>query len=129
MEKCNVMGIFLKDAQYKFEEVDRKYIEITFEDKIKIVEIDGNRAVVKIGRELLFDSKAESYVKANYEATLEYDEQISKERVMKDIESKVVNLFGVYVQISLLISQITNMSPYGPIVTPPGYDDDRIIIE
>ena len=129
MESGKVMGTILREIQYKFPKVDRKHIEISYEDKIKIIEICGNQAVINIGREMLFDSKAESYVKVDYETTIEYDEMISKDRVIKDIENKVVNLLGVYMQISLLISQITNMSPYGPIVTPPGYDDDRMVID
>ena len=128
MSNYNISRLILENVQYNFTKPDRKDISISVSDNIKVIEIHENEAVLDVERTLYFDSRTESFVKVNYEIVVKHDEAIVKQDLLDALSNKNINLTAVYSKASLLISQITNMSPFGVIITPPSFDPKNINI-
>lgn len=128
MSNYNISRLFLENVQYKFTKPDRKDISISLIDNIKVVEIHENEAILNVERTLNFDARAESFVKVNYEIVVKNDNVIEKQDLTGALSNKKINLTIVYSRASLLISQITSMSPFGVIITPPSYDSKINIV-
>ena len=128
MSNYYISRLVLENVQYNFTKPDRKDISISVSDSIKVIEINENEAVLDVERVLFFDSKTESFVKVNYEIVVKYDEVIVKQDLLDALSNKKINLTVIYSKASLLISQITNMSPFGVIITPPSFDPKSINI-
>lgn len=129
MKNYKISRLFLKNVQYNFTMPDKKDIAISINDVIKIIEINGNEALLEVGRNLCFGPKTESFVKTNYEVVIECNENIEKQELFDALNNKNINLTVVYSKTSLLISQITNMSPFGVIVTSPNYEVQKVNIK
>ncbi len=128
MSNYNISRLILENVQYNFTKPDRKDISISVNDYIKVIEIHENEAILNVERTLYFDFRTESFVKVNYEIIVKCDEAIVKQDLLDALSSKNINLTVVYSKASLLISQITNMSPFGVIITPPSFDPKTINI-
>lgn len=128
MSNYNISRLILENVQYIFTKPDRKDISISVSDNIRVIEIHENEAVLDVERALYFDSRTESFVKVNYEIVVKYDEAIVKQDLIDALSDRNIDLTVVYSKASLLISQITNMSPFGVIITPPSFDPKSINI-
>lgn len=128
MSNYNISRLILENVQYNFTKPDRKDISISASDNIKVIEIHENEAILNVERALYFDSRTESFVKVNYEIVVKCDEAILKQDLLDALSSKNINLTIVFSKASLLISQITNLSPFGVIITPPSFDSKNINI-
>ena len=128
MGKFSISNPILKKIQYDFLIPDKKTISISIDDFIQIVEIDEKKALVCISRELSLDRTKEIYIKISYDVSIESDEDIEKDMLIKELQSKTISMTSVFSKISLLISQITSMSPFGIIVSPPNYNAEEVTI-
>ena len=129
MNNYNISALILRGVQYQFTKPEKKDISITVNDSIKIVGILNNEATLDITRELCFGPNTNSFVRINYEVVVAQNEPVAKQELVDALVQRNTNLAMVYSKISLLISQITNMSPFGVIVTPPSYDPRRADIQ
>lgn len=125
MNNYNISGLILKEVRYNFTKPERKTLTISVNDDIEIIGLFENQATLEVKRTLYFDSKNESFVIVSYEVMVEHNEAITKDDLLEALKNRSINLVAVYSKISLLISQITNMSPLGAIVTPPSYDNGK----
>lgn len=121
MNKFELSNMMLTKVKYNFTKPDVELISVSINDKINVLNISENKALLDVSRELSFGPETNSYVSVNYEVIIESDELITKESLNKAIEENKLGLVSVYAKMSLLISQITNCSPFGIIVTPPNY--------
>lgn len=128
MSNYNIIGLVLKEVKYNFAKPERKTLTISVNDGIEIIGILENQAILEVKRTLYFDQKKESYVDVSYEVILEHNGIITNENLLESLKNRTINLVTAYSKISLLISQITNMSPLGAIVTPPNYDNEKISV-
>ena len=129
MNNYNISAMILNNVQYNFSKPEKKNIAISVDDCIKVVEINENQAVLNVERTLSFDVKANFFIKIYYEVEIDHGEPIVKQEVINALRDKSLNLTAVYSKISLLISQITNMCPFGVLITPPGFDTKKASIE
>lgn len=129
MNNYNISALILRGVQYHFTKPEKKDISISLKDSIKITGIISNEAILAITRELCFGPQADSFVKINYEVVVDQNKPVAKQELLDALVQKNTNLAMVYSKISLLISQITSMSPFGVIVTPPNYDPKKADIQ
>lgn len=125
MSDFNLSNIILKSVQYNFANPDRKSISISVNDSIEVLEVDEKSALLKVVRELSLGPDTDSYVKINYEVSVENEEVLTKAIVLEALHNKTIGLVGVFSKISLLMSQVTNLSPFGIIVTPPTFNPEK----
>ncbi len=125
MSNFNVSNVILKNVQYNFANPDRKSISVSVNDSIEVLEVDERNALLKVGRELSLGPDTDSYVRINYELSVENEEAITKAIILEALRNKAIRLVGVFSKISLLMSQITNLSPFGIIVTPPTFNPEK----
>lgn len=129
MNNYKLTSILLKNVQYNFTNPDRKLISLSVYDSIKICEIFDNQAILQVNRELSYGEKTDSYIRISYEVSVANDEAVSKDNLSESLKNKSMNLSSVFSKISLLISEITNLGIFGPLVTAPNYDPEKINIE
>lgn len=129
MNNYKLTSIMLKNVQYNFTNPDRKLISLSVYDSIKICEIFDNQAILQVNRELSYGEKTDSYIRIFYEVSITNDEAVSKDNLSESLKNKSINLSSVFSKISLLISEITNLGVFGPLVTAPNYDPEKINIE
>ena len=129
MNNYKLTSILLKNVQYNFTNPDRKLISLSVYDSIKICEIFDNQAILQVNRELSYGEKTDSYIRISYEVSVANDEAVSKDNLSESLKNKSMNLSSVFSKISLLISEITNLGVFGPLVTAPNYDPEKINIE
>ena len=128
MSKFNIKNILLKNVQYNFENLTGRDIAISISDTIEIIEIDEKKVLLNVERELFVKPNTNTHIKIAYEVTLESEENVNKADVSEGLRERAINLVSVFSKISLLMSQITNMSPFGTIVTPPTYEPQNMKI-
>lgn len=127
MNHYKIVRLVLKNIEYHFSKPDASEIFVSIQDDIEILEINENEAKLNVERKLSFDTQKNSFINVNYEIAVECDEPIVKKNLQDEINSNhTLNLTVVYSKISLLISQITSMSPFGVIVTPPKFNPQNI---
>lgn len=129
MSNYNISALILKEVIYNFKKPEIKALTISVKDNIEIVGIFEKQAILEVKRTLCFDSQCESYVTVCYEVILEHDGVITNDILSQALKNRTINLITAYSKMSLLISQITNMSPLGAIVTPPNFDNENIEIK
>ena len=79
-------------------------------------------------RKLVFDGLKNVYLRVVYEVNLSLSEKVDKKKLVSDIKKGLSALGEVYKDISLIIAQITDKSPFGAIISPPMYDEEEIEI-
>ena len=126
--------IKIKSDLYKCEfnyekEENVNSVEIAFDDKLILNKIEENKIRAKLQRNLSFKPLVQTYVKVYYELTIETASEINKDTFFADIRKGIPLLANVFSRTSLVISQLTNASVFGPVITPPGYDNQKIELE
>ena len=124
MNNYNVSELVLKEVRYNFTKPETETVTVSIRDNIEILAIFENQAKLEAKREMYFHPRKEPIIVVSYEVSIEHNEAITKDDLLDSL-NKSINLVPVYSKISLLISQITNMSPIGPLVTPPSYVDEK----
>ena len=116
-------------VDYHFED-DNNEKEITLDtkEKIEIKSIGDTSLLLLAERKLIFNGLTNTYLKVSYEVNISLAEKVNKEKVVSDIKKGLSILGAVYSDISLIIAQITDKSPFGAIISPPMYDEDEIEI-
>lgn len=121
MSNYNITGLSLESVNYKFTRPDPKAVGVSMRDKVSIIEINENRAVLNVGRELSLGQQTETSISVEYSVVVESNDNITKQNLSDAIRKREISLTVVYSKISLLIGNITAMSPFGGVVTPPAY--------
>lgn len=125
MKKYHINNLTLINSVYKFTKPDPKLISITVDDTIKIIEIQEKEIVLCIARELNFGEGTGSFIKVEYEVNLESKGSETKETVLAALTAGVSELSVAFSKISLLVSQLTQASPFGVLVTAPNYNPKK----
>ena len=116
-------------VDYHFQD-DNNEKEITLDtkEKIEIKSIGDTSLLLFAERKLIFNGLTNTYLKVSYEVNISLAEKVNKKKVVSDIKKGLSILGAVYSDISLIIAQITDKSPFGAIISPPMYDEDEIEI-
>lgn len=122
MSDFNITNAILKNVQYNFENLNGRDITISIDDSIEIIGIDDNEAELNVSRALSVKPESNVYIKISYTVSIKNSEKFTRDTILENLRTKAINLIGVYSKISLLMTQITNLSPFGTIVTPPTYE-------
>lgn len=122
-----IISLFIEEVQYQKNKnayEDDGFLNI--KDEISNFDIVENIVFVRMSRRILF--KEEIYVKfkVEFECTHQISEQEFKEVILN---SEAPFLSNVYRMISVVISNITAYSEYGPLVTIPTVDIENIKYE
>lgn len=125
MKKYHINNLTLTNSVYTFTKPDPKMISITVEDTIKIIEVQEKEIVLCIGRELNFGKGTDSFIKVEYEVSVESKDNETRESVLAALTAGVSELSVAFSKISLLISQLTQASPFGVLVTAPNYNPKK----
>lgn len=125
MKKYHINNLTLINSVYKFTKPDPKLISITVDDTIKVVEIQEKEIVLCIARELNFGEGTDSFIKVEYEVNLESKSSETKETILTALTAGVSELSVAFSKISLLVSQLTQASPFGVLVTAPNYNPKK----
>ena len=125
MKKYHINNLTLINSVYKFTKPDPKLISIAVDDTIKVVEIQEKEIVLCIARELNFGEGTDSFIKVEYEVNLESKSSETKETVLTALTAGVSELSVAFSKISLLVSQLTQASPFGVLVTAPNYNPKK----
>ncbi|MBQ8522764.1 MAG: hypothetical protein IJ458_03790 [Clostridia bacterium] len=129
--KDNYRGIKVSLSKVEFEYIDTKYmgiIDIDAIDSVDVIEIGDNDIALKISRDLKFKPINVATIKVECMVSLRINSLISKEQFIKDIKKGMGILNAAFSKISLTISEITNNSSLGALITPPTYDINNIKI-
>lgn len=125
MKKYHINNLTLINSVYRFTKPDPKLISITVDDTIRVVEIQEKEIVLCIARELNFGEGTESFIKVEYEVNLESKDSETKESVLAALNAGASELSVAFSKISLLVSQLTQASPFGVLVTAPNYNPKK----
>lgn len=109
----------------KFE--GKKEIDVKVIDKIKINQIKDDLIDFETIRDVKFNG--ETLISIDYNCNLFINELVNKETFINDLKEGISQLTEAYSYISLMISNITCLSPFDAFVTPPVYDRKNLIIE
>ena len=104
-------------------------IEIFLEDKIVIKKITDDEIGLEVGRTVKFSPFKDSYFTAVFLTQIITEKPVAKEQFIADIKKGLPMMSSVFSQISLTLAQLSNMTIFGTIVTPPVYYGDKINIE
>ncbi len=130
--KSRITNITLSNVEYNFIplEDDTKPINIETIDKININEINKSSVSLNVERMLKFTPFDNTYVKVVYTSQIELNEELSKDSIIDCIRKEKIQLNEVLASISLMVSQLTNMSPFGVLISAPMlYNIETMIIE
>lgn len=125
MKKYHINNLTLINSEYKFTKPDPKLISISVDDSIRVVEIQDQEVVLCVSRELNFGNGTDSFIKVEYEVNLESKGNETTESVIAALTAGVSELSVVFSKVSLLISQLTQASPFGVLVTAPNYNPKK----
>ena len=81
-----------------------------------------------ITRNLMLTEGKQVMTSVTFEVILETESKITTDELKTAIRNELSILNDVFSRISLAISQTTNLSPFGPIVTMPAYEKEKVII-
>ncbi len=119
----------LKSCQYNLELIEgTKTIEIDLRDTIEILTISENEIKLLIKREMLCGQQSSIFLTTTFDVVLTISNSVTKEEFIKNITDGLPILSNAFSRISLLISQITQLSPLGIIISPPSYDAKNLNI-
>lgn len=125
MKKYRIINLTLTDSVYHFAKPDPKLISITLNDSVRVIEIQEKEITLCVKRELNFGDGTDSCVSVEYEVRLESKIVETKESVLEALNAGVSELSVVFSRISLLVSQLTQASPIGVLVTAPNYNPKK----
>lgn len=128
MKKFYISNLTLVSSEYKFSKPDPKLISIAVNDTIKVVAIQEKDIALNVARVLDFGKGTDSFIKVEYEVNLESKCSETKESVLAALNDGVSELSVAFSKISLLVSQLTQASPFGVLVTAPNYNPKKTSI-
>ena len=110
-------------CEYRFDKEKTKSndIKLSYQDRIIISSIRDDKIDFVAERKLRLNGNEDSFIIVKFETSIIIEKPISKEQFGEDIRKGLPLLGGVYSKISLMISEISSMSPFGAIITPPLY--------
>lgn len=123
------VNVVLMNATYNFEKVDGELqISLNTTDTISIEKILEKSFIVYVSRRLWFEPMSNTYVQVAYEVQIATNEKESVAGITKAIKEGNSAFGAIFTKASLLISQITNESAFGPIITVPMYNPKTVEI-
>lgn len=128
MNNYKLIDRILSKIQYEFAVPEKGKLAIAINDSINILSIKEKQLSLAISRRMNLGGDTD-FISVSYLVTLECEENCDREAVINAIRSGITALHISFSKASLIISQITEASPLGVIITAPGYDKDDIIIE
>lgn len=118
----------LMKVNYDFNLIENeKLLDVKLDDKIKINVIENNLIDFNTIRELQINKK--SLLSVEFNCKIQTNEAVTKDNFEVDIKNGLDLLSEVFSYISLIISNITCLSPFDAFVTPPIYNKKEITIE
>lgn len=119
----------LKHCLYNEEAIKTKEkIKIGISDSISIDTITDEAITLVVKRNININEESNQFVTVSFEVVIGTQKIQTIEEIKEDIKSGMQILSSVYSRISLLLAQITQMSPIGSMITPPFYDAKSIIV-
>ena len=125
--KTNIVLLSSKFNFQKSKEITQ--ISISTVDKITINDVSNDMFVLIVSRTLEFEPTKETHLEVVFEVTVGTSDKETVDSVVRSINEGSSLLGNVFARASLLISQITSASAFGPIITAPMYDAKNITIE
>ena len=125
MSNFSISNLILKNVQYNFANPNSRHISFSINDTIEILDINEKNALLGVIREMTLGPDTDSYVKIKYELSVDCEDVITKDFIKEELYNQTTGLVAVFSKISLLMSQLTNLSPFGTIVTPPTFNPDN----
>ncbi len=104
-------------------------IEISIEEKIVIKKITDDKIDCEVSRTVKFHPLQDCSFSATFFTQIMTEKPVTKEQFIADLKKGLPIMGIVFSQISLAIAQLSNMTNFGAIVTPPVYYEDKIQIE
>ena len=121
---------FLTKVEYNFEkEAGGKEVTLETVESIVIKSISDTSISLSVERSLVFQGVSNTYLKVVFEAMIVLGEKVDNDKFQADIKADLEILNEVFADASLVISQITDKSPFGAIITPPMYNCETIEIK
>ena len=123
------MNSTLINAQFDFN-VAKKINQISVDqtDEIVIGKIYEHHFGLIITRRLSVSQIGQVLAEATFNVRINTENTETISGITDKIKNGMPMLGNVFSKISLVISQITSQSPYGPIITVPAYDKDKTTI-
>ena len=124
------MKSMLMAVDYHFEH-DNSERDITLEtyESIEINSISDSNIMLRVARKLVFTGLSNTYLQVVYDVNISLAEKITKSKFEKDVRKGLPILGDVFSDISLIVAQVTDKSPFGAIISPPMYGVDDIEIK
>ena len=124
------MKSMLMAVDYHFEH-DNGERDITLEtyESIEINSISESNIMLTVARKLVFTGLSNTYLQVVYDVNITLAEKITKSKFEKDVRKGLPILGDIFSDISLIVAQVTDKSPFGAIISPPMYDVDDIEIK
>ena len=123
------MNATLINAQFNFN-VTKKINQISVDqvDEIVIGKIQEHNFGLIITRRLSISQIDQVLAEATFNVRIDIESTETTSSITDKIKDGMPILGNVFSRISLVISQITSQSPYGPIITVPVYDKNKVVI-
>ena len=123
------MNATLINAQFNFN-VAKKTSQISIDqiDEIVIRKIQEHHFGLVITRRLSISQIDQVLAEAVFNVRIDTDNTETVSSITQKIKDGMPILGNVFSRISLVISQITSQSPYGPVITVPSYDKNKVIL-
>ena len=123
------LNVVLTNATYNFEKVEGELqISLNTIDTIRIEKILEKSFVILVSRKLCFEPMSNTYIHVTYEGQIGTNEKESVAGITQAIKEGNSAFGAIFTKASLLISQITNESAFGPIITVPMYNPKTVEI-
>ena len=119
----------LKNIECNYNKPQNELVNVEVRDNINIIEIKDDLVVFLTKREIICDNLVDTYIKVAFETNLKYENTITKEQFINDVKKGLNILSETYSKISLMIAQMSELSPLGCLVTPPMYQNNKIVVE
>lgn len=120
----------LSNIEYKFNDTIKEgFIDLEVFDKIEILEIKEDIIDFNAIRRLEFKNLEDSYLQVVFKSSIKCSESMNRQAFIDAIKKHIPMISGaIYSKISLLISNITNSTSLGVVVTPPIYNVKQVEI-
>ncbi len=125
----HITKLALTGVDYGFTMLSAEQIDISVKDSIEILEADDQKAVLEVNRMVDFGQTTDSRISVSYLVWVEMNEPMRREDLPEAIKTHIKKLNVIFAKISLIISQLSEASPFGIIVTPPGGRESMLKVE
>ncbi len=117
--KLRVKHDILSNVEYNFTVLALDGLSVSMKNEVKIKEINGNEAELRVRRILNFGPGTDSYISVTYLVNVLLESNMDNEQLAAIIMENYRDLTSVFAKTSLIISQLTSSCPIGVLVTPP----------